>query len=158
LKLSIRVNPNYPFSYQFVDEEYQKLYSTDLIIDRLSVLFATLGIGISCLGLLGLVMFSAEQRVKEIGIRKVLGASLNQIISLLTIDLLKLVLVAFLISAPIAWLAMHRYLENFAYRIEFSWWIFAVAAVISILISFLTVVFQAVTAAAASPANNLRTQ
>jgi hypothetical protein len=150
------LNPAYAFSYQFVDEEYKKMYTSELIISKLSVLFAVLAILISCLGLLGLVMFAAEQRIKEIGIRKVLGASLGQIIRLFSRDFLQLVFLAFLIAAPLAWLSMDHWLQNFAYRIDLSWWIFALAGAAAILIALLTVCYQAVKSARANPVQSLR--
>ena len=152
------INPNYPFSYQFVDEEYKNLYSNELIIAKLSILFASLAILISCLGLLGLVMFSAEQRTKEIGIRKVLGASMGSIIGLFSKDFLKLIFIAFLIAAPLAWYAMNHWLLDFAYKIDLSWWIFALAAAISILITLLTVSQQAIKVAIANPVKSLRAE
>ncbi|HMH21511.1 MAG TPA: ABC transporter permease [Puia sp.] len=152
------INPAYAFSYQFVDEEYKHLYSSELVISKLSVLFATLAILISCLGLLGLVMFAAEQRIKEIGIRKVLGASLAQIITLFSRDLLQLVVIAFLIAGPLAWWAMHHWLQDFAYRIAISWWIFALAGGTVSLIALLTVSWQAVRSAMANPVKSLRTE
>jgi cell division protein FtsX len=152
------VNPNYPFAFQFVDEEYKKLYNSELIISQLSVLFATLAILISCLGLLGLVIFASEQRVKEIGIRKVLGASLSQIITLFSKDFLQLVLLAFLIAAPLAWYFLHQWLQDFAYKISLSWWIFALAGGISVLIALLTMSYQAVKSAMANPVKSLRAE
>jgi ABC-type antimicrobial peptide transport system permease subunit len=152
------INPNYPFSYQFVDEEYKNLYSSELIISRLSVLFASLAILISCLGLLGLVMFSAEQRTKEIGIRKVLGASMSNIFGLFSKDFLKLIIIAFLIATPIAWFSMNHWLQDFAYKIDLSWWIFATAAAVSIMITLLIVSWQAIKAAIANPVKSLRTE
>ncbi len=152
------INPNYPFTYQFVDEEYKNLYSNELIITKLSILFASLAILISCLGLLGLVIFSAEQRTKEIGIRKVLGASMGSIIGLFSRDFLKLICIAFLIAAPLAWYAMNHWLQDFAYKIDLSWWIFAVAAAISILITLLTVSQQAIKVAIANPVKSLRSE
>ncbi len=152
------INPNFPFAYQFIDEEYKKLYSNELIISSLSVLFATLAIVISCLGLLGLVMFSAEQRVKEIGIRKVLGASLTEIVALFSKDFLKLILIAFLIAAPLGWLGMHKWLQNFAYRVDISWWIFVLAASVSLITALATVCYQAIKAANANPVNSLRSE
>ena len=149
------INPNYPFSYQFVDEEYKKLYKNEQIISKLSVLFASLAIVISCLGLLGLVKFSAEQRVKEIGIRKVLGASLGQIMALFSKDFLQLIVIAFLIAAPVSWYAMHQWLQEFAYRIEISWWIFVLAAVAAVFIALVTVSYQAIKAAMANPVKSL---
>jgi putative ABC transport system permease protein len=157
-KVYKNINPNYPFSYQFVDEEYKNLYSNELIIAKLSLLFASLAILISCLGLLGLVTFSAEQRTKEIGIRKVLGASMGSIIGLFSKDFLKLIFIAFLIAAPLAWYAMNHWLLDFAYKIDLSWWIFALAAAISILITLLTVSQQAIKVAIANPVNSLRSE
>jgi len=152
------INPGYPFAFQFVDEEYKKLYNSELIISQLSVLFATLAILISCLGLLGLVIFASEQRTKEIGIRKVLGASLTQIMTLFSKDFLQLILLAFLIAAPLAWYFLHQWLQDFAYKIAISWWIFALAGSISILIALLTMSYQAVKAATANPVKSLRAE
>jgi len=152
------INPNYPFAYQFVDEEYKNLYSNELIISKLSIIFASLAILISCLGLLGLVMFSAEQRTKEIGIRKVLGASMGSIVGLFSKDFLKLIFIAFLIAVPLAWYSMNHWLQDFAYKIDLSWWIFALAAGISILITLITVSQQAIKAAVANPVTSLRSE
>jgi putative ABC transport system permease protein len=149
-------NPNYPFAYQFVDEEYKKLYSTEFIISKLSILFSVLAILISCMGLLGLVMFSAEQRIKEISVRKVLGASLSQIITLFSKDFMVLVLIAFCIAGPIAWYAMNNWLSDFAYKIDLSWWIFALGGFASVLIALLTICFQAFKTANANPVKSLR--
>ena len=157
-KVYKNINPNYPFTYQFVDEEYKNLYSSELIISKLSVLFSSLAILISCLGLLGLVKFSAEQRTKEIGIRKVLGASMGQIISLFSKDFLKLVCLAFLIAAPIAWYAMNRWLQDFAYKIDISWWIFVLAALTSLLVALVTLSYQAIKTTLANPVKSLRTE
>jgi ABC-type antimicrobial peptide transport system permease subunit len=152
------INPNYPFAYQFVDEEYKNLYQNELIISKLSVLFASLAILISCLGLLGLVMFSAEQRTKEIGIRKVLGASVNSIISLFSKEFLHLIGIAFLIAVPVAWYSMNHWLQNFAYKIDLTWWIFALAAGVAVLITGITISYQAIKAAIANPVNSLRSE
>ena len=157
-KVYKEVNPGYAFAYQFMDEEYKKMYAGEQIVSRLSILFAVLAILISCLGLLGLVMFAAEQRVKEIGIRKVLGASLSQIISLFAKDFLQLVIIAFLIAGPVAWYATNVWLHDFAYRISVSWWIFALAGVSALLIAMLTVSHQALRAAMANPVKSLRTE
>lgn len=152
------INPNYPFAYQFVDQEYKKLYSSELIITQLSIVFAVVAIIISCLGLLGLVMFSAEQRVKEFGVRKVLGASLPQLTTLFASDFLQLIGIAFLIAAPLGWFAMIKWLQGFAYRIDLSWWIFALAGIISLFIAMATLSYQAVKTAMANPVKSLRTE
>ncbi|HEY2721414.1 MAG TPA: FtsX-like permease family protein, partial [Chitinophagaceae bacterium] len=157
-KLYKSINPNYAFAYQFVEEEYEKLYSNEMIISRLSVLFATLAIFISCLGLLGLAMFSAEQRIKEIGVRKVLGASVNQIVSTFSKEFVKLVLIAFLIAAPVAWYLMNNWLRGFAYKETLSWWIFLLAGSISVLIALMTISWQAIKTAIANPVNSLRSE
>jgi putative ABC transport system permease protein len=152
------IEPNLAFAWQFVDEEYQKMYNSEMTTARLSVLFAGLAIGISCMGLLGLVLFAAEQRTKEIGIRKVLGATLGQILGLFSADFLKLVLLAFLIAGPLGWYAMHSWLGNFAYRIDLSWWIFVLAGVGIAGMALLTVSYQAVKAALANPIESLRSE
>jgi ABC-type antimicrobial peptide transport system permease subunit len=153
-----QMNPNLAFAYQFVDEEYQKMYNSELITSKLSVLFATLAIIISCLGLLGLVLFAAEQRTREIGIRKVLGATLPQIVTLFSVDFLGLVGLAFLIAGPLAWFFMNSWLHDFAYRIPLSWWIFAGAGAAVAVVAMLTVSYQAVRAAMANPVQSLRTE
>jgi len=152
------INPNYPFTYQFVDEEYKKLYSSELIISQLSIIFAVVAIAISCLGLLGLVMFSAEQRIKEFGVRKVLGASLGQLMGLFASDFLKLVGIAFLIAAPLGWYAMSNWLQDFAYKIDISWWIFILAGTCSLMIAILTLSFEAYKTAVANPVKSLRSE
>lgn len=152
------INPAYPLAYQFVDDEYKKLYNNEQVISKLTVLFATLAILISCLGLFGLVMFAAEQRIKEISVRKVLGASLVQIIALFSKDFLKLIVIAFLIAAPLAWYYMHQWLQDFAYRIAISWWIFLLAGLSAIIIALLTVSYQAIKAGLANPVKSLRAE
>jgi hypothetical protein len=158
MKVYKDVNPGYAFAWEFVDEQYKQLYSSEMLISRLSVLFASLAIAISCLGLLGLVMFSAEQRTKEIGIRKVLGASGSQILTIFSMDFIRLIAVAFLIAGPLAWFAMNAWLNGFAYRINISWWIFALAGSVSLLISALTVSYQAIRASTANPVDSLRSE
>ena len=120
--------------------------------------FAVLAIFIACLGLFGLATYMAEQRTKEIGVRKVLGASVSNIVSMLSKDFAKLVLIAAIVAFPIAWFAMNRWLQDFAYRINIGWWIFIAAAVITLLIALCTVIFQAVKAAVANPVQSLRTE
>jgi len=157
-KVYKRINPKYAFAYQFVEEEYAKLYSTEMIVSKLSTVFATLAIIISCLGLLGLAMFSSEQRKKEIGVRKVLGASVSQIVSLFTSEFVKLVIIAFIIGTPVAWYIMNNWLQGFAYKVMLSWWIFLLAGSISIFIALLTVSWQAIQSAIANPVESLRTE
>jgi ABC-type antimicrobial peptide transport system permease subunit len=152
------INPDYPFTYQFVDQEYQKLYSSELIISTLSIVFAVVAIAISCLGLLGLVMFSAEQRIKEFGVRKVLGASLGQLVSLFAVDFLKLIFVALFIATPLGWFAMRSWLQDFAYRIDLSWWIFILAGVSSVAIALFTLSYEAFKTAVANPVKSLRSE
>ena len=157
-KLSREINPAFPFTYQFSDAEYNKLYQSEQLVSKLANYFAFLAIFISCLGLLGLAMFTAEQRTREIGVRKVLGANVTGIVSLLSKDFLGLVLIAILIASPLAWYFMHRWLQDFKYRTPMSWWIFAVAGVLAILIAFLTVSFQAIRAASVNPVDSLRSE
>ncbi len=121
-------------------------------------MFAIIAVAISCLGLFGLTAFTAERRAKEIGIRKVLGASLAGIAQLLTKDFLKLVLIAIIIASPIAWFAMNKWLQDFAYRITINWWQFASAGILVIFIALLTISFQSIKAAIANPVKNLRTE
>ncbi len=153
-----KLNPKFPFTYQFSDLEYQKLYKSEQVVSKLSNLFAFLAIFISCLGLFGLTMFTAEQRSKEIGIRKVLGASAQSILTLLTGNFLKPIAIAFLIAFPVAWFTMQKWLQDFQYRITISWWMLALAGITSILIALFTISFQAVKAALANPIKSLRTE
>jgi putative ABC transport system permease protein len=151
-------NPGYPFDYVFVDDEFNKLFKSEMLIGKLSRIFALLAIVITCLGLFGLAAYTAERRTKEIGVRKVLGASVTSIAGLLSEDFLKLVILSSLISFPVAWWLMHNWLQNYAYRIEISWWIFIVAAVLAIFIALFTISFQAIKAALANPVKSLRTE
>ncbi len=157
-EVSKRLNPDYPFTYSFLDDEYQKLYRSEQVVTKLSNAFGFLAIFISCLGLLGLAMFSAEQRTKEIGIRKVLGASVSSIITLFAKDFLRLVGLSFIIASPIAWFAMHRWLQGFAYQTDLAWWIFVIAGVLALVIALLTISFQAIKAALANPVDSLRNE
>lgn len=150
------VNPNYPFAYHFIDQEYEKLYRNEQVITRLSNAFSVLAISISCLGLLGLVMFSAEQRTKEFGIRKVLGATVTNIVSLLSEDFIKLVFISFCIAAPVAGYFMYQWLQGFAYKIELSWWIFLLAGTTALVIALLTICVQALQSAVMNPVSSLR--
>ncbi|HEY4326741.1 MAG TPA: ABC transporter permease [Mucilaginibacter sp.] len=157
-KVCKELNPNFTFNYSFSDEEYKKLYQNEQIVSKLSDSFAFLAIFISCLGLLGLAMFTAEQRVKEIGIRKVLGASLGSLFALLSKEFLILVVIALLIASPLAWWAMSKWLENYTYRTTIEWWVFALSAVLAILIALITVSFQSAKAAMVNPVKNLRSE
>lgn len=157
-KLCKSLNPKFPFTYQFYDEEYAKLYKSDQITGRLSVLFAILAIFISCLGLLGLSMFSAEQRTREIGIRKVLGAGATSLFTLLSGEFLVLVGLAFIIAAPIGWWAMHQWLQQFAYQMDFSWWIFAASGALALLIALATVAVQSIRTMNINPLRSLRSE
>jgi ABC-type antimicrobial peptide transport system permease subunit len=151
-------NPGYPFDYSFVDEEFGKLFTTETLIEQLSKVFSVLAIFISCLGLFGLAAYTAEKRSKEIGIRKILGASVQGITGLLSKDFLFLVCLSCLIAFPVAWWMMHNWLENYKYRIQISWWIFLGAGMLAVLIALFTVSFQAIKAAVANPVRNLRTE
>jgi putative ABC transport system permease protein len=157
-KLCSLLNPEYPFSYQFSDEEFQKLYKSELVINSLSNYFAGLGIFISCLGLLGLVVFTSEQRTKEIGIRKVLGATITSLFTLLSKEFLKLIIIALLLATPIAWWTMNKWLQGFEYRITISLWMFIVAGFSAVTIALITISFQAIKAAIANPVKSLRTE
>ncbi len=157
-KVCKELNPKFPFTYKFSDEEYAKLYKSEQVVGQLANYFAFLAIFISCLGLLGLVMFTAEQRTKEFGIRKVLGASPVTLFNLLSKEFLLLVLIALVIASPLAWLAMNNWLQNYAYKITISWWMFVIAGVAAIAIALITVSFQAIKAAIANPVKSLRTE
>jgi len=151
-------NPAYPFEYKFVDDQFNQMFLSEMLISKLSRVFAALAILISCLGLFGLAAYTAERRTKEIGVRKVLGASVSGIAALLSKDFLKLVLISCIVAFPLAWLMMNNWLQNYQYRITISWWIFLIAAIVAILIALLTVSFQAIKAAVANPVKSLRTE
>ncbi len=151
-------NPEYPFEYHFLDDSFNEMYKSDLRVGKLFNCFALITIFISCLGLFGLVTYTAESKVKEIGVRKVLGASVINIVSMLSKDFLLLIIIATSIAFPVAWWALHKMLEQYAYRTDMSWWVFAMAGVIVMVIALLTVSFQAVKAALANPVKSLRTE
>ena len=153
-----QLNPNFQFTYNFSDEEYKKLYNNEQIISKLSNVFAFLAIFISCLGLLGLAMFTAEQRTKEIGIRKVLGASVGTLFTMLSREFIVLVLIALLIASPISWFAMDKWLLKYSYHTDISWWIFLLSGLIAILITLATVSFQSAKAALMNPIKSLRSE
>ncbi len=157
-KICKSVNPDFPFTYQFSDEEYTKLYNNEQIVSKLANYFAFLAIFISCLGLFGLATFTAEQRTKEIGVRKVLGASIANIVSELSLSFLKPVAIALLIAFPIAWYSMNSWLQGFAYKIDIEWWMFAMAGILTIGIALLTVSYQSIKAALVNPVKSMRTE
>ncbi len=150
--------PEVPYQYTFLDENFNRLYDAEEKQKTIFTIFACIAIFIACLGLFGLSAFAISQRIKEIGIRKVLGASVNTIVSLLSKDFLKLVLLAALIAFPIAWYAMNNWLEDFAYRIAIPWWAFIVAGILAALIALFTISFQAIKAAVRNPVKSLRTE
>jgi putative ABC transport system permease protein len=157
-KIWKEIYPGEKFEYRFFDDTIAKFYEKEQQTAQIMNLAMGIAIFVSCIGLFGLVSFNAEQRTREIGIRKVLGASVSGIVLLLSKDYLKLVLIAILISSPIAWYFMYHWLQNFAYRINISWWVFAVAAILSLLIAILTISFRAIKAAIANPIKSLRTE
>jgi putative ABC transport system permease protein len=153
-----RLNPNEPFEYNFLDEDFQKNYRADMRLASIVKNFTVIAILISCLGLFGLATFSAEQRTKEIGVRKVLGASVGNVVGLLSKEFLKLVFIAIVIASPITWLVMNKWLQDFAYRTNISWTVFVITAIIAGGIALFTISFQSVKAALANPVNSLRTE
>jgi len=153
-----KLNPSEPFEYSFLDQDFQRNYEKE---DRQAALinyFTIVAIIISCLGLFGLATFTAEQRTKEIGIRKVLGASVYGVVALLSTDFLKLVLIAVFIASPLAWLGMNKWLQNFAYQTSIGWQVFVLTCFIALFIAFATISFQAIKTAVANPVKSLRTE
>jgi len=157
-KIWKKLAPGESFSYTFMNEDFNNVYRSEQRVGKIFISFALLAIFIACLGLFGLATYAAEQRTKEIGIRKVLGASVGNVVGMLSKDFLKLVIIAAFFAFPLSWWAMHKWLEDFAYRIDIGWWVFLVAGVIALLIALLTVSFQAVKAAIANPVKSLRTE
>jgi putative ABC transport system permease protein len=153
-----KFDPENKVDYHFLDQNFANQYQTEEKQGNLLLLFTILAISIACLGLFGLVTFTAEQRVKEIGIRKVLGASISNIVTLLTKELILLVLVATVIATPVAWYTMNKWLQSFAYRVYLHWWVFLAAGIIAVLIAFLTISIRSVKAAMANPAKSLKTE
>jgi putative ABC transport system permease protein len=153
-----RIVPNSPFAYSFLDQDFQKNYENEERTAQLVQYFTFIAIVIACLGLFGLATFTAEQRIKEIGVRKVLGASVSQIVTLLSKDFMKLVMIAIILSSPLAYYIMNEWLSGFAYRIDISWWVFAVAGTSAVLIALLTVSVQAIRAALANPVESLKSE
>lgn len=152
-----KLAPEMPFSYRFLDDSFNDMYKAESRAGTIAVLFSTLAIFIACLGLFGLVMFAVEQRTKEIGIRKVLGASNAGIVQLLSKEFIKLVIISFIVAAPVGWFIMNRWLQDFAYRTNITWWIFVIAGSVALLIALITVSFQSIKAATANPVEILKT-
>ena len=150
--------PNTPFDYSFLDDEFDALYRSEQRMGKVFGIFTFFSIFVACLGLFGLSIFTAERRKKEIGVRKVLGASVPSVVSLLSKDFLKLVIISAIIAFPVAWLAMNKWLEDFAYRITISWFVFLIAAIAALLIALITISFQSIKAAVANPVKSLRTE
>ncbi len=157
-KILKKYNPAYPFEYHFIDEEYAKKFSDQQLIGTLAALFAGLTIFISCLGLFGLAAYMAESRVKEVGVRKILGASVSNITALLSKDFVTLVVISIFIASPIAWYFMKQWLMSFDYRIQINWYVFVLAGLTAIIIALITVSFQAIKAAIANPVTSLRSE
>jgi putative ABC transport system permease protein len=152
------IDPNHLFEYHFLDKQWELFYEQDQIQQTIFLIVAILTILIACLGLFGLATYAAEQRIKEIGVRKVLGASIGSIIVILTRDFVKLVLIAAIIAFPIAWWAMHNWLQNFAYHVDIQWWVFALAGITAIAIALLTISYQTIKAALMNPVKSLKSE
>lgn len=150
--------PNDPFNYYFLDEVFDQQYKADKLYGKVFSLFSFLAILIACFGLLGLSAYNILQRTKEIGIRKVMGASVQNVLFILSKDFLMLVGISFLLAVPVTWWVMHNWLQDFAYRINMPWWVFVIAGMIAALIAFITISFQAIKAAIANPVKSLRTE
>ncbi len=150
--------PGMPYKFRFLDDSFNDMYKDEQRVGKLAMIFAIIAIVIACLGLFGLAAFVAEQRTKEIGIRKVLGASVGGITALLSKDFLKLVIVSIVIASPIAWWAMNKWLQDFEYRVSVDWVVFIVAGIIAMLIAIITISFQAIKAAISNPVKSLRTE
>ncbi|MDO3625111.1 ABC transporter permease [Mucilaginibacter sp. BT774] len=150
--------PYRPFEYHFLDEDFNSLYSSEMRLGKVLTVFASVAIALACLGLLGLSAYAAKQRVKEIGIRKVLGASVSNITALLSVDFVKLVFIAIIISVPVAWWMMNKWLLSFAYKTDMNWWIFVVAGICAVAIALITISFQSIKSALANPVKSLRSE
>ncbi len=150
------MNPAYPFDYTFLDERYDRMYRGEKAISKLLGSFAILAIFVACLGLFGLASFAAQQRTREIGVRKVLGATTSQLLMLLSREFVWLVVIANLIGWPVAWYFMNQWLDEFAFHVDMSWWMFPLAGIVALLIAILTTSFQAYSSATANPVKSLR--
>jgi ABC-type antimicrobial peptide transport system permease subunit len=150
--------PDYVYEYRFLDDKIESFYKQENQLSQLYKVFSAIAIFLSCLGLYGLASFMAVQRIKEVGIRKVLGATAGNIVYLFSKEFIILIAIAFAIATPIAWYYMHQWLQDYAYRINISWWLFAVGGLVAIIIALATISFQAVKAAIANPVKSLRTE
>ena len=157
-KINAKLNPAYPFEFSFLDQDLANLYKSEQRIGSLFNIFAILAIFISCLGLYGLSAFIAEQRTKEIGVRKVLGASVFNIVYLLSSNFTRVILIAIIMAVPISWYAVHLWLQGFAYHVEIGWGIFAVGAFAALFIAWCTVSYESVKSAVANPVSSLRSE
>ena len=153
-----KYNPAYPFDYRFVDDQFNQMFLSEMLVSKLSRVFASLAIIISCLGLFGLAAYTAERRTKEIGIRKVLGASVPGLARLLSMEFLQLVILSCLVAFPVAYWAMHNWLKTYQYRIAINWWVFAIAGIAAIVIAVVTISFQSIKAAMSNPVKSLRSE
>jgi putative ABC transport system permease protein len=151
-------NPAFPFDYRFVDEQFNGMFKSEMLVSKLSQVFATLAVIISCLGLFGLASYTAERRIKEIGIRKVLGASVAGITRLLSFDFLKLVIISAFIAFPAAWWAMNSWLQSYTYRISISWTVFVLSGILAVAIAIITISYQSIKAAISNPVKSLRSE
>jgi len=151
-------NAEFPFSYAFLDDTFNNIYKEEQRTGLLFRFFAAIAIFISCLGLLGLAMYTSQVRTREIGVRKVLGASISGIVRMLAGDFVKLVIIAIVIAIPVSWYMMKLWLQDFVYRIDINWWIFPIAGLIALIIALLTVSFQAIKAALTNPVTSLRSE
>jgi putative ABC transport system permease protein len=157
-KITTKLNPAYPFSYGFIDQELASQYKGEQQMGSLFNIFAGLAIFISCMGLYGLSAFMAEQRTKEIGVRKVLGASVVSVVYMLSTSFTRLILVAVLIAVPIAWYAMNQWLQGFAYHVQVSWIVFVIASLAALAVAWITISYESVKAAVANPVTSLRSE
>jgi ABC-type antimicrobial peptide transport system permease subunit len=150
--------PNFVYEYRFLDDKIESFYKQEEQLAQLYKLFAAIAIFLSCLGLYGLASFMAAQRIKEVGIRKVLGATTGNIIYLFSREFILLIAIAFAVATPVSWYYMHQWLQDYAYRIHISWWLFAAGGLVAIIIALMTISFQAIKAAVANPVKSLRTE
>lgn len=157
-KVITKANPGYPFNYTFVDDQFNDMFQAEMLVNRLSRVFAILAIMISCLGLFGLAAYTAERRTKEIGIRKVLGATVAGITGLLSKDFLQLVIISCVVAFPLAWWAMSSWLQQYAYRVDIHWWVFILAGIAAMIISLITISFQSIKAAMMNPVKSLKAE